>query len=83
MTILRVPYKLILYIVIKDELETACQMIGRRCTTSPSSMYADYAAVKNLKDAHPGLLNTGEIDHLVYRGDSHPYARKIVRRSRL
>lgn len=50
--------------ILKDELETAMQQVGLR----------------DLKDAHPGLLNTTELDRYVYRGDSHPYARKIVRR---
>lgn len=53
-----------LCIVLKDELETAMQMIG----------------ITKLSQAHPGLLNTTELDGYVYRGDSHPYLRKIVRR---
>jgi L-lactate dehydrogenase (cytochrome) len=36
--------------------------------------------ITSLDQAHPGLLNTAELDHYVYRGDSHPWARKIVRR---
>lgn len=51
--------------ILIDELETAMQQVG----------------IKNLSEAHPGLLNTTELDPYVYRGDSHPYARKIVRRS--
>ena len=54
-------------VVIKDELETAMQMVG----------------ITKLSKAHPGLLNTTELDRYVYRGDSHPWARKIVRKSRL
>lgn len=49
---------------MKDELETAMQMIG----------------ITSLSQAHPGLLNTAEVDPFVYRGDSHPWARKIIRR---
>ena len=49
--------------VIRDELETAMQMVG----------------ITSLDQAHPGLLNTAELDHYVYRGDTHPWARKIVR----
>lgn len=50
--------------VLKDELETAMQQVG----------------IKSLSEAHPGLLNTTELDKYIYRGDTHPYARKIVRR---
>lgn len=50
--------------ILKDELETAMQQVG----------------IRSLSEAHPGLLNTAELDPYVYRGDSHPYARKIVRR---
>lgn len=50
--------------ILKDELETAMQQIG----------------IRTLDEAHPGLLNTTELDKYVYRGDTHPYARKIVRR---
>lgn len=50
--------------IIQDELETAMQQVG----------------IKSLSEAHPGLLNTTELDPYVYRGDNHPYARKIVRR---
>lgn len=49
--------------VIKDELETAMQMIG----------------ITRLEQAHPGLLNTGELDKFVYCEEAHPWARKIVR----
>ena len=49
--------------ILKDELETAMQQVG----------------IRTLREAHPGLLNTTELDPYVYRGDSHPYARKIVR----
>lgn len=52
-------------IVLKDELETAMQMIG----------------ITSLDQAHPGLVNTAELDRYVYRGEGHPYAKKIVRRT--
>ena len=55
------------YQVIKDELETAMQQCG----------------ITSLDQAHPGLLNTGELDPLVPHGDSHPYARRIVRKWKL
>ena len=35
--------------------------------------------ITSLDQAHPGLLNTAQLDPYVYRGESHPYARKIVR----
>jgi L-lactate dehydrogenase (cytochrome) len=54
-------------LVFRDELETAMQMVG----------------ITNLDQAHPGLLNTTELDAYVYRGDSHPWAKKIVRQSKL
>ncbi|KAJ9650613.1 hypothetical protein H2198_010085 [Neophaeococcomyces mojaviensis] len=52
--------------ILKDELETAMQQTG----------------IRSLDQAHPGLLNTAELDRYVYRGDQHPYARKIVRRQK-
>ncbi|KIX06258.1 uncharacterized protein Z518_04233 [Rhinocladiella mackenziei CBS 650.93] len=53
--------------ILKDELDTAMQMVG----------------ITSLSQAHPGLLNTAEIDRFVYRGDAHPWARKIVRTVKL
>ncbi|KAL2426175.1 L-lactate dehydrogenase (cytochrome) [Exophiala dermatitidis] len=53
--------------ILKDELETAMQMVG----------------ITSLSQAHPGLLNTADIDRFVYRGDAHPWARKIVRQVKL
>ena len=50
--------------VLQDELETAMQMIG----------------ITKLSQAHPGLLNTTELDPYIIRGDGHPYLKKIVRR---
>ncbi|KAK6382124.1 hypothetical protein LTS17_004009 [Exophiala oligosperma] len=53
--------------ILKDELETAMQMVG----------------ITRLDQAHPGLLNTADIDKFVYRGDAHPWARRIVRNIKL
>lgn len=50
--------------ILKDELETAMQQVG----------------IRSLSEAHPGLLNTADIDRYVYRGESHPYAEKVMRR---
>lgn len=50
-------------LVLREELEIAMQLVG----------------ITSLDQAHPGLLNTAEIDAYVYRGDDHPWARKIVR----
>jgi L-lactate dehydrogenase (cytochrome) len=43
------------------------------------------AGITSLEQAHPGLLNTADIDRYVNRGDDHPWAKKIQRglRSRL
>lgn len=49
--------------ILKDELETAMQQIG----------------ITSLQQAHPGLINTADIDHFVYRGEHHPYAEKVTR----
>lgn len=40
------------------------------------------AGITSLDQAHPGLVNTGELEALIYRGDDHPWARK-PRRARL
>lgn len=53
--------------LLQDELETAMQMVG----------------ITRLDQAHPGLLNTAEIDRYVIRGDAHPWAKKVVRRFKL
>lgn len=53
--------------ILQDELATAMQMVG----------------ITRLDQAHPGLLNTAEIDRYVIRGDAHPWARKVVRRIKL
>jgi L-lactate dehydrogenase (cytochrome) len=36
--------------------------------------------ITDLSQAHPGLLNTGAVDKYIYKGDNHPWARKIVRK---
>ncbi|KAJ3546810.1 hypothetical protein NM208_g1820 [Fusarium decemcellulare] len=50
--------------ILRDEIETAMRLCGMTDLT---------------RDAHPDLLNTLEVDHLVPT-DQHPYARKISRR---
>ena len=35
--------------------------------------------ITSLDQAHPGLLNTADLDTYVYRSENHPWARKIVR----
>jgi len=49
--------------VVKDEIETAMRLCGM----------ADL-----MRDAHPDLVNTADIDHLVPGPGGHPYARKIT-----
>ncbi|KAH7386196.1 L-lactate dehydrogenase [Cadophora sp. MPI-SDFR-AT-0126] len=49
--------------ILREELEIAMQLVG----------------ITTLEQAHPGLLNTADIDAYVYRSDEHPWARKIVR----
>ncbi|KAK4942879.1 hypothetical protein LTR10_017455 [Elasticomyces elasticus] len=46
--------------ILKDEVVTAMQLAG----------------LKSLEEADPAMLNTAELDILVSRGSSHPYARK-------
>ncbi len=46
-------------IVLKDELETTMRMMG----------------VTDLGQVHPGMLNTGAVDHLIPNGEEHPYAK--------
>lgn len=55
-----------LLVVLKEELEIAMQLVG----------------ITSLDQAHPGLVNTSDIDRYVYKSDGHPYAKKI-QRSRL
>ncbi|KUJ16003.1 uncharacterized protein LY89DRAFT_708040 [Mollisia scopiformis] len=52
--------------ILKDELETAMKLCG----------------ITSIDEAHPGLLNTRDIDHLVSNGDTHPHI-KWKPRSRL
>lgn len=46
-----------------DELEGAMRLVG----------------ITSLDQAHPGLVNTADIDHLVPDSASHPYARSVAR----
>lgn len=46
--------------VMKDELETSMRLVG----------------ITDVSQAHPGLLNTLDIDYLVPTSDEHPYARR-------
>lgn len=50
-------------IVLRDELHIAMQMVG----------------ITSLEQAHPGLVNTADIDHLVPKNDGHPYEKKRAR----
>jgi L-lactate dehydrogenase (cytochrome) len=46
--------------VLKDELETSMRLCG----------------LTDINQAHPGLVNTSDIDHLVAKGiDEHSYIR--------
>ncbi|KIV87897.1 hypothetical protein PV11_03413 [Exophiala sideris] len=49
--------------ILESELATAMQLAG----------------ITSLDQAHPGLVNTGELESLIYRGDDHPWARKPQR----
>ncbi|KAL6248585.1 hypothetical protein RBB50_004840 [Rhinocladiella similis] len=49
--------------ILEEELATAMQLLG----------------ITSLDQAHPGLVNTGELEALIYRGDDHPWARKPQR----
>lgn len=48
---------------MKDELDTAMRLNG----------------IVSLEEAHPGLVNTSDVDHLVPDSASHPYARAVAR----
>lgn len=48
---------------MKDELETAMRLNG----------------ITSLEEAHPGLVNTSDVDYLVPDSASHPYARSVAR----
>lgn len=43
--------------VLKDELKTTMRLCG----------------ITDLTQVHPGLVNTGDVDHLVPQGEAHPY----------
>ncbi|KAJ1329514.1 L-lactate dehydrogenase (cytochrome) [Microdochium nivale] len=45
--------------ILNDELQTTMQMCG----------------ITSLDQCHPGLLNTGAVDHLIPQGEEHPYAK--------
>ncbi|KAI9049239.1 hypothetical protein LZ554_007086 [Drepanopeziza brunnea f. sp. 'monogermtubi'] len=45
--------------ILRDELETTMRMMG----------------VTDLSQVHPGMLNTGAVDHLIPGGEEHPYAK--------
>jgi L-lactate dehydrogenase (cytochrome) len=47
------------YLVLKDELETSMRLCG----------------ITDIDDAHPGLVNTQDIEHLVANGESHSWIR--------
>ncbi|KAG9791567.1 L-lactate dehydrogenase (cytochrome) [Exophiala dermatitidis] len=49
--------------ILQAELDNAMQLNG----------------ITSLDQAHPGLLNTTELDQYIYRGDHHPWARKPQR----
>jgi L-lactate dehydrogenase (cytochrome) len=49
--------------ILADELRVSMQMVG----------------ITRLEDAHPGLVNTAEIDYLVPAREGHPYARPVRR----
>ncbi|KAL8951600.1 MAG: hypothetical protein Q9183_007446 [Haloplaca sp. 2 TL-2023] len=51
--------------VLKDELSTAMALIG----------------ITSLSQAHPGLINTLDVDHMIPQGlEEHPYAKKHTKR---
>ncbi|KAG5297531.1 cytochrome b2 [Histoplasma ohiense] len=52
-----------LFDIMADELEGAMRLVG----------------ITSLDQAHPGLVNTADIDHLVPDSASHPYARSVAR----
>ena len=43
------------HLVLKDELETSMRLCG----------------ITDIDEAHPGLVNTQDIDHLVANGEDH------------
>ncbi|VUC27064.1 unnamed protein product [Clonostachys rosea] len=44
--------------ILQEEMESVMKLIG----------------IKNLNEVHPDLVNTSDVDHLVPRSSSHPYA---------
>ncbi|KAH0565837.1 hypothetical protein GP486_000759 [Trichoglossum hirsutum] len=44
--------------ILRDELQTSMRMVG----------------ITDVAQAHPGLVSTADIDHLVPNGEGHPYA---------
>lgn len=46
--------------MLKDELSVAMALVG----------------ITSLDQAHPGLVNTNDVDHLVPTTEGHPYAKK-------
>ena len=46
-------------LVLRDELEGAMALVG----------------ITDLLQVHPGLVNTGDVDHMVPDTESHPYAK--------
>jgi len=48
---------LTIFAVLKDELITSMKLCG----------------VTDIDHLHPGMLNTGEVDHMVLGGNEHPY----------
>ncbi|KAI9888801.1 MAG: hypothetical protein M1814_006255 [Vezdaea aestivalis] len=53
--------------IVRDELMVAMQLVG----------------ITNLENAHPGLVNTAALDHLVPQTEGHPYARDTSKRDSL
>ena len=49
--------------ILKDELETTMRLMG----------------VNSLKELHPGMVSTRDIDHLVSVGEKHPWATGIAK----
>lgn len=55
------------FLVMQDELETAMRNVG----------------ITSLEEAHPGLVHTGDVDHLVPASRAHPYAHAIAKGRRV
>lgn len=50
---------LTLVVVLKDEMESVMKLLG----------------IKDLREVHPGLVNTSDVDHMVPSSPGHPYAK--------